>query len=75
MAAFDYFPARARYATAALVLALATAATAQDAAAPNAPTGGSASALKLPDNPQIFGQAMPSVVKATAIDRRGYNHS
>ena len=67
MAAFDYFPARARYATAALVLALATAATAQDAAAPNAPTGGSASALKLPDNPQIFGQAMPSVVKATAI--------
>ena len=67
MAAFDYFPARARYATAALVLALATAATAQDAAAPSAPTGGSASALKLPDNPQIFGQAMPSVVKATAI--------
>ena len=67
MAAFDYFPARARYATAALVLALATAATAQDAAAPNAPTGSSASALKLPDNPQIFGQAMPSVVKATAI--------
>ena len=67
MAAFDYFPARARYATAALVLALATAATAQDAAAPNVPTGSSASALKLPDNPQIFGQAMPSVVKATAI--------
>jgi peptidyl-prolyl cis-trans isomerase SurA len=67
VAAFDYFPARARYATAALVLALATAATAQDAAAPSAPTGGSASALKLPDNPQIFGQAMPSVVKATAI--------
>jgi peptidyl-prolyl cis-trans isomerase SurA len=49
------------------VLALATAATAQDAAAPNTPAGGSASALKLPDNPQIFGQAMPSVVKATAI--------
>jgi peptidyl-prolyl cis-trans isomerase SurA len=67
VAAFDYFPARARYATAALVLALATAATAQDAAAPNAPAGGSASALKLPDNPQIFGQAMPSVIKATAI--------
>ena len=67
MAAFDYFPARARYATAAFVLAIATAATAQDAAAPNAPTGGAASALKLPDNPQIFGQAMPSVVKATAI--------
>ena len=27
----------------------------------------SASALRLPDNPQFFGQAMPSVVKATAI--------
>ena len=25
------------------------------------------SALRLPDNPQVFGQAMPSVVKATAI--------
>ena len=27
----------------------------------------SASALRLPDNPQIFGSAMPSVIKATAI--------
>ena len=27
----------------------------------------SASALRLPQNPQVFGQAMPSVVKATAI--------
>jgi peptidyl-prolyl cis-trans isomerase SurA len=65
--AFDLFPARARYATAALVLAIATAAAAQDAPAPAAPGGGSASALKLPSNPQIFGQSMPSVVKATAI--------
>ena len=66
-AAFDFFPARLRFATAALVLAVATGATAQNAADPTPPAGGSASALKLPDNPQIFGQAMPSVVKATAI--------
>ena len=66
-AAFDFFPARVRYATAALVLAVATGAAAQNAADPNTPASGSASALKLPDNPQIFGQAMPSVVKATAI--------
>ena len=65
-AAFEIFPPRARFAAAALVLAVATAATAQDAAAPNQ-GGNSASALRLPDNPQIFGQAMPSVVKATAI--------
>jgi peptidyl-prolyl cis-trans isomerase SurA len=66
-AAFDFFPARVRYATAALVLAVATGAAAQNAADPNTPASGSASVLKLPDNPQIFGQAMPSVVKATAI--------
>ena len=67
-AAFDFFPARARYATAALVLAVATGAAAQNAADPSSssPTN-SASALKLPENPQIFGQAMPAVVKATAI--------
>ena len=65
-AASEFFPARARYAAAALVLAVATAAAAQDAA-DLPPTTSSASALRLPDNPQIFGQAMPSVVKATAI--------
>ena len=32
-----------------------------------APTTNSAASLRLPDNPQIFGRAMPSVVKATAI--------
>ena len=65
-AASEFFPARARYAAAALVLAVATAAAAQDAA-DSPPATNSASALRLPDNPQIFGQAMPSVVKATAI--------
>jgi peptidyl-prolyl cis-trans isomerase SurA len=41
---------------------------AQDASAPagqNAPD--SAAGLRLPENPQIFGTAMPSVIKATAI--------
>ena len=65
-AAFDLFPARARYAAAAIALAAATAAAAQNAADPETQPN-SASALRLPDNPQIFGSAMPSVVKATAI--------
>ena len=65
-AASEFFPARARYAAAALVLAVATAAAAQDSAG-SPPETNSAAALRLPDNPQIFGQAMPSVVKATAI--------
>ena len=66
-AAFEFLPVRARFAAAALVLAVATTAAAQNAADPAATGGNSAAALKLPDNPQIFGQAMPSVVKATAI--------
>ena len=65
-AAFEFLPVRARFAAAALVLAVATTAAAQDAADPAA-AGSSAASLRLPDNPQIFGQAMPSVVKATAI--------
>ena len=65
---FQRISARAWYATAALVLATASAAVAQqsdqsaDAAQPD-----STSALRLPQNPQVFGTAMPSVVKATAI--------
>ncbi|WP_345170051.1 peptidylprolyl isomerase [Sphingomonas daechungensis] len=46
---------------------MATTAAAQDAADQQPAGGNSAIALKLPDNPQIFGQAMPSVIKATAI--------
>jgi peptidyl-prolyl cis-trans isomerase SurA len=57
--------ARARFAAAALGLALATTAIAQDSAAP--PAQDSTSALRLPSNPQLFGTMMPSVVKATAI--------
>ena len=65
---FQRISARAWYATAALVLATASAAVAQqsdqsaDAAQPD-----STSALRLPQNPQVFGTAMPSIVKATAI--------
>ena len=65
-AGLDFSPKSARFAAAAIALAVTTAATAQDAADPsNAPN--SASALRLPENPQIFGSTMPSVVKATAI--------
>jgi peptidyl-prolyl cis-trans isomerase SurA len=48
------------------VLVAATAATAQDAAGPSN-TPNVASTLRLPENPQIFGSEMPSIIKATAI--------
>ena len=47
----------------ALGLALATAAIAQQ----EDPQANSTASLKLPQNPQLFGTALPSVVKATAI--------
>jgi len=47
----------------ALGLALATAAIAQQ----EAPQANSTATLNLPQNPQLFGGAMPSVIKATAI--------
>lgn len=49
----------------ALGFALATAALAQDA--PQPPQGSSTAALNLPENPQLFGSTLPSVVKASAI--------
>jgi peptidyl-prolyl cis-trans isomerase SurA len=64
-AGFEFSPKRARFAAAAIALAVTTAAVAQDQAGPGTPNN--ASALQLPENPQIFGSAMPSVVKATAI--------
>jgi peptidyl-prolyl cis-trans isomerase SurA len=73
-AASESFRPRARFAVAVLALALATTATAQNASSPaaapnNSPQAApnSTSALRLPTNPQVFGTAMPSVVKATAI--------
>ncbi|MFL6729599.1 MAG: peptidylprolyl isomerase [Sphingomicrobium sp.] len=51
---------------AALAIVTATSAVAQQSSEPAAQPD-STSALKLPENPQVFGAAMPSVVKATAI--------
>lgn len=62
--------ARARLAAAAaLGLVLATHALAQagQSQPPAQPQPDTTSALRLPSNPQLFGTAMPSVVKATAI--------
>jgi peptidyl-prolyl cis-trans isomerase SurA len=65
--AFERISTRAWYATAAIVLVTGSSAIAQqsDDSANAAPD--STSALKLPENPQVFGTPMPSVVKATAI--------
>ena len=49
------------------VAALVGAVAAQDNAGGTQPPPNSASALRLPDQLQVFGTAMPSVVKATAI--------
>jgi peptidyl-prolyl cis-trans isomerase SurA len=59
---------RVTIAAAALAAAAATSAIAQQQSgqpAPSAPS--STQALRLPENPQVFGSAIPSVVKATAI--------
>ena len=52
---------------AALALVLASGAAAQDSTNPQQPQVNSSQSLKLPQNPQVFGAAVPSVVKATAI--------
>ena len=64
--AFDRISTRVWYA-AALALGTATAAVAQQEAPPATPAPSSTSTLNLPTNPQVFGSAMPSVIKATAI--------
>jgi len=65
---FQRISARAWFTTAALVLAASSTAGAQQADQPAGATQpDSTSALRLPQNPQVFGTAMPSVVKATAI--------
>ena len=67
--AFRRISTRAWYGAAALVFAAGTSAIAQDAAQqqPAAAEPNSTSSLRLPQNPQLFGSAIPSVVKATAI--------
>jgi peptidyl-prolyl cis-trans isomerase SurA len=53
---------------AAVAFALASGAMAQETDQPdNQPEVNSTQSLKLPENPQVFGTAMPSVIKATAI--------
>ncbi len=52
-----------KYAPVALGIALASAVAAQD----SAPQVNSTATLNLPENPQLFGTTLPSVVKATAI--------
>jgi peptidyl-prolyl cis-trans isomerase SurA len=59
---------RALLAAAALIGLAASSAIAQgQTAAPEAAQPNSTHSLQLPQNPQIFGTAMPSVIKATAI--------
>ncbi|HJP69080.1 MAG TPA: peptidylprolyl isomerase, partial [Sphingomicrobium sp.] len=67
--AFRVNRTRALIATAALALGLASGAIAQrgSQAMSQQPPVNSSQSLRLPQNPQVFGNAIPSVVKATAI--------
>jgi peptidyl-prolyl cis-trans isomerase SurA len=57
-----------RASAAILAILAGTSAIAQQSSEPAAaPAPNSTSSLKLPENPQIFGSAIPSVIKATAI--------
>jgi peptidyl-prolyl cis-trans isomerase SurA len=59
---------RVRGAAALVAILAATSAIAQEADQPGEPQApNSTSSLRLPQNPQLFGSAIPSVVKATAI--------
>ena len=66
--AFRVCGTRALIGGSAIALGIATGAIAQGARQAQQPTQvNSTQSLKLPQNPQVFGNAMPSVVKATAI--------
>jgi peptidyl-prolyl cis-trans isomerase SurA len=65
-AAFRLNSARAWLVAAALAAAAASVALAQDAPSSNDALD-TAHSLRLPKNPQLFGSAIPSVIKATAI--------
>jgi peptidyl-prolyl cis-trans isomerase SurA len=58
---------RARWTAALIAILAGTAAIAQQSPEPSPPASSSAGGLQLPENPELFGTAMPSVVKATAI--------
>ena len=67
--AFRVNTTRALIGGAIMALGLASGAVAQDSAQPADQQGevNTTQSLKLPQNPQVFGNAVPSVVKATAI--------
>ena len=68
MVAYRRYSVRAFWGAAAVAIAVGTSAIAQEGTAP-APAAApdSTSSLRLPQNPQVFGSGIPSVVKATAI--------
>jgi peptidyl-prolyl cis-trans isomerase SurA len=67
VAVTEFLRARGRLGLAALALGVATAALAQsDSAQPDTSAPGNRP-LNLPENPQLFGTTLPSVIKATAI--------
>ena len=67
--AFRVYGTRALISGGAIALGLGTGAIAQVTIRPAAQPApvNTTQSLKLPQNPQVFGNAMPSVVKATAI--------
>jgi peptidyl-prolyl cis-trans isomerase SurA len=65
--AFRLNSSRALWASAAFLLGLASGAAAQQSDQPAAQPISSTQSLHLPENPQLFGTTMPSVIKATAI--------
>jgi peptidyl-prolyl cis-trans isomerase SurA len=64
--AFRVIGTRALIVGAAVALGIARGAVAQSSGQP-ASQGGNGGGLRLPENPQVFGSAIPSVVKANAI--------
>ena len=65
--AFRLNSTRLLWGGAAVLLAIASAAAGQQAADTNPPPVNSSQSLHLPENPEVFGNAMPAVIKATAI--------
>jgi len=65
--ATEFFRTKLRPAIAILMLGVATATIAQTASDQATDSPNTASSLHLPQNPQVFGTPLPSIVKATAI--------
>jgi len=65
--ATEFFRTKLRSAIAILMLGVATATIAQTASDQATDSPNTASSLHLPQNPQVFGTPLPSIVKATAI--------